>query len=105
MKKRVVKSKLTNPSLRLEELLAEERTMLSKERTIWANEQSTLAYVRTGFSALLLGIGLMGLIKLVGTSKPLVYSGVISIILGLFFIVAGLIYYPIRNKLIKDVAE
>jgi len=72
--------------------------LLAQERTILANERNTLAYIRTGFSAFLLGIGL---IKLFENEKLVVYNGWGAIILGLVFIVLGLVYYPIRKQKIK----
>ena len=83
-------------------LVSEE--LLAEERTVWTNEQTTLAYIRTGFSALLLGIGILGLIKLSSPYKYLVYGGVISLTLGIIFIILGLIYYPMRNKKIKSMS-
>lgn len=73
--------------------------LLAQERTILANERNTLAYIRTGFSAFLLGIGL---IKLFEDEMIVVYSGWGAIILGLIFIFLGLVYYPIRKRKIKS---
>lgn len=75
------------------------RKLLAQERTILANERNTLAYIRTGFSAFLLGIGL---IKLFENEALFVYSGWAAIILGLIFIILGLVYYPIRKRKIKS---
>lgn len=72
---------------------------LAQERTILANERNTLAYIRTGFSAFLLGIGL---IKLFENEMIVVYSGWGAIILGLIFIFLGLVYYPVRKRKIKS---
>ncbi len=73
--------------------------LLAQERTILANERNTLAYIRTGFSSFLLGIGL---IKLFENEIIFIYSGWAVNILGLIFIVMGLVYYPIRNRKIKS---
>lgn len=73
--------------------------LLAQERTNLANERNTLAYIRTGFSAFLLGIGL---IKLFENKNFIIYSGWGIIILGLIFIIFGLIYYPIRKRKIKS---
>ena len=73
--------------------------LLAQERTILANERNTLAYIRTGFSAFLLGIGL---IKLFANQTMFVYSGWAAIILGIIFIVMGLVYHPIRERKIKS---
>ncbi len=73
--------------------------LLAQERTILANERNTLAYIRTGFSAFLLGIGL---IKLFENEIIAIYSGWGAIILGLVFIVLGLVHYPIRKRKIKS---
>jgi uncharacterized membrane protein YidH (DUF202 family) len=73
--------------------------LMAQERTILANERNTLAYIRTGFSAFLLGIGL---IKLFEHEAVFVISGWGANILGLIFIVLGLVYYPIRKRKIKS---
>lgn len=73
--------------------------LLAQERTILANERNTLAYIRTGFSAFLLGIGL---IRLFENERIFVLIGWGAIVLGLIFVILGLVYYPIRKQKIKS---
>ena len=68
---------------------------LAQERTILANERNTLAYIRTGLSSFVLGIAL---IKLFEEHIKYVYAGYGAAILGLIFIVLGIVYYPLRKK-------
>lgn len=76
---------------------SKERTFLSKERTLWANERTTLAYIRTGFAAFLLGVGL---IKFFESSREIYFVGIISLLIGFLLILSGVIYYPLRRKVI-----
>ena len=73
--------------------------LLAQERTILANERNTLAYIRTGFSAFVLGIA--G-IKLFESDGFLLYAGWIAVVIGILFIILGLVYYPIRKNRIKS---
>ncbi|PIN76299.1 hypothetical protein COV18_00090 [Candidatus Woesearchaeota archaeon CG10_big_fil_rev_8_21_14_0_10_37_12] len=73
--------------------------LLAQERTVLANERNTLAYVRTGFSAFVLGIAL---IKLFEEHLFFVYSGWASLLIGLLIIILGLVYYPVRKQKIKS---
>lgn len=68
---------------------------LAQERTILANERNTLAYIRTGFSAFLLGFGLIEFLE------GFTYLGWLVVALGVVINILGLIYYPIRKKKIK----
>lgn len=68
---------------------------LAQERTIFANERNTLAYIRTGFASFALGIAL---IKLFDESLKYVYGGYVAVGLGIIFILLGLVYYPLRRK-------
>lgn len=72
---------------------------LAQERTVLANERNTLAYVRTGFAAFVLGIAL---VKLFGEQLSYVYIGYAALIVGVLFVLFGIIYYPIRKKRILD---
>ena len=69
--------------------------LLAQERTILANERNTLAYIRTGFSSFVLGIAV---IKLFENDGFLLYAGWIAVVMGILFIILGLVYYPIRKK-------
>jgi uncharacterized membrane protein YidH (DUF202 family) len=73
--------------------------LLAQERTVLANERNTLAYVRTGFSAFVLGIAA---IKLFEREGFLLYAGWIAVVIGILFIILGVVYYPIRKKRIKS---
>ncbi len=68
---------------------------LAQERTLLANERNTLAYIRTGFGAFVLGIAL---IKLFDEHIKYVYAGYGAMILGVVLIVLGIVYYPLRKK-------
>jgi uncharacterized membrane protein YidH (DUF202 family) len=73
--------------------------LLAQERTILAVERNTLAYIRTGFSAFLLGIAL---VKFFETDVVLILGGWLAILIGIIFILIGLIAYPVRKKKIKS---
>jgi uncharacterized membrane protein YidH (DUF202 family) len=73
--------------------------LLAQERTILANERNTLAYIRTGFSAFVLGIAV---IKLFEDNGFFLYAGWIAVVIGILFIIFGIVYYPIRQKKIKS---
>ncbi len=68
---------------------------LAQERTLFANERNTLAYIRTGFASFALGIAL---IRLFEENANYVYAGYGAVALGIMFISFGLIYYPLRKK-------
>lgn len=90
-KKKAMESNHFKKSLEIHKLLA-------KERTILANERNTLAYIRTGFAAFAIGIAF---IKLFETDTIFVYGGWASLLIGLIFIILGIVYYPLRKKKIK----
>ncbi len=71
---------------------------LAQERTILANERNSLAAVRTGFAAFALGAAF---IKLLEQDIFFVYAGWVSVLIGTLFIALGLVYYPIRKRIIK----
>jgi uncharacterized membrane protein YidH (DUF202 family) len=73
--------------------------LLAQERTILANERNTLAYVRTGFSAFVLGIAA---IKLFESEGFLLYAGWIAVVIGILLIILVVVYYPMRKKRIKS---
>lgn len=60
--------------------------LLAQERTILANERNTLAYLRTGFSAFVLGLGFL---KFFPKDTLMLYSGYGSITLGVIFLLSG----------------
>jgi len=72
--------------------------LLAQERTILANERNTLACIRTGFSAFVLGLAS---IKLFESNVFFLYGGWIVVLIGILFIIYGLVYYSIRKKKIK----
>ncbi len=69
-----------------QEKLAEERTFLSYERTM-------LSYFSTAFAALLFGFALIKL----SLTKPIIYIGGLSMIIGIVFLILGLYYSPLRK--------
>jgi len=73
--------------------------LLAQERTILANERNTLAYIRTGFSAFVLGIAA---IKLFEDDGVFLYAGWVAVVVGVLFIILGIVYYRIREKRIKS---
>ncbi|MDP3900135.1 MAG: DUF202 domain-containing protein [bacterium] len=73
--------------------------LLAQERTILANERNTLAYTRTGFSAFVLGIAA---IKLFEDDGFFLYAGWIAVVVGILFIIFGVVYHQIRKKRIKS---
>lgn len=75
------------------------RKQLAQERTILANERNTLAYIRTGFSAFVLGVAA---IKLFESDGFFLYAGWIAVVIGILFIIFGLVYYSARKKKIKS---
>lgn len=96
MRKKVSKRNVQNghikDSLHAHKLLAQERTVL-------ANERNTLAYIRTGFSAFVLGVAL---IKLFEEHTVFVYGGIVSLSVGFLLVVLGFVYYPLRKRRIKS---
>jgi len=68
---------------------------LAQERTLLANERNSLAYIRTGFASFALGAGL---IKFFEEEIIYLYSGYSAILIGIAFILLGIIYYPLRKK-------
>lgn len=91
-KKKVVTNKQEKESWVAQKLYARERTMLAYER-------NSLAYVRTGFSAFVLGLAF---IKLFEQDQFFVNSGIISLVLGVAFILLGIILYFVRNNKLKS---
>jgi uncharacterized membrane protein YidH (DUF202 family) len=71
----------------------------AKERTILSVERNSLAYIRTGFSAFVLGIAF---IKLFDEDIFFVKSGIVALIAGVLFICLGIALYFIRNRKIKS---
>ena len=71
---------------------------LAQERTILANERNTLAYIRTGFGSFALGLAL---IKLFDEHIKYVYAGYGVAALGVVLIILGVIYYPLRKKILS----
>lgn len=92
MKKKTVINKHEKDSWLVQKLYAKERTML-------ANERNSLAYIRTGFSAFVLGLAF---IKLFEQDPIFVRSGTISLLAGTLFILLGIILYFIRKNKFKS---
>jgi putative membrane protein len=74
---------------------------LALERTKLANWRTVLAYIRTGLSFLALGIAVFHFLKFIAW----IILGIISIGLGGFFIIAGLMSYKAFNKKISDIQK
>lgn len=70
-------------------------TQLALERTNMANERTMLAYIRTAITSFLFGTAL---IKFFEDLRIATYFGIIAIIAGILFLIAGLVYYPIKRK-------
>lgn len=68
--------------------------LLARERTLLASERNTLAYIRTGFSSFILGIGLINFLQ---ENPVYLYVGWAAITVGILFIVSG-IFLSIRRK-------
>ncbi len=68
---------------------------LAQERTIFANERNTLAYIRTGFASFALGFVL---VKLFEDDIIYVYAGYLALLVGIILVLLGIVYYPLRKK-------
>lgn len=89
---------MPGPSKRV--LLEKERTKFSKERTLWANERTMLSYIRTALAAFLFGIAL---IKIFDGTQLALFTGIGFLLLGLFFFIAGFVYFHDRRQNILSV--
>lgn len=70
-------------SLKHSILLAEQRTHLAQKRTELAHERTVMANVRTATTLILFGIAFFGLSR--AKQDFFYFSGIVSIILGVFF--------------------
>lgn len=75
---------------------------MEEERTLMSNERTLLAYVRTTFSALILGFALIQLSK---DNASLLRVGIATILGGVILGIIGFIEFRIHNKRIKEEAE
>ena len=75
---------------------------LDEERTLMSNERTLLAYIRTTFSALILGFALIQLSK---DNNSLLNVGIATIFGGVILGIIGFIEYRIHNKRIRREAE
>jgi len=73
--------------------------LLAQERTLLSNERTMLAHLRTSFSAFILGVALLQFFR----DGITTYLGLLCIILGIFFLGVGIVYYPLRNQRIKEI--
>ena len=71
-----------------------DRIKLDIERTIWANERTMLAYIRTAFAALILGFGIIQF----APAKFILSFGFIAVAVGIALVIAGMITYFQRKK-------
>ncbi len=75
---------------------------MEEERTLMSNERTLLAYIRTTFSALILGFALIQLSK---NNAPMLNVGIAAILGGIILGIIGIIEYRIHNRRIKAEAE
>ena len=75
---------------------------MEEERTFMSNERTLLAYIRTTFSALILGFALIQLSK---TNTSLLKVGIATIIGGIILGAIGVIEFRLHNKRIKEEVE
>ena len=75
---------------------------LDEERTLMSNERTLLAYIRTTFSALILGFALIQLSK---DNNSLLNVGIATIFGGVILGIIGVIEYRMHKKKIKQEAE
>lgn len=75
---------------------------LEEEATLLANERTFLSYIRTTFSALILGFALIQLSK---DNNSLLNIGIATIVGGFIIGIIGFIEYGLHKKRIKSEAE
>lgn len=75
---------------------------LEEESALLANERTLLSYIRTTFSALILGFAL---IQLSSNNRALLNIGVITIVGGIVLGLIGLIEYRLHKRRIRKEAE
>ena len=75
---------------------------LDEERTLMANERTLLSYVRTTFSALILGFALIQLSK---NNSSLFKVGIATIFGGVVLGIIGIVEFRIHKKRIREEAE
>ncbi len=75
-----------------------DKIKLDIERTLWANERTMLAYIRTAFASLILGFGILRF----ATNNTIYSLGFIAVIIGIAFIIAGMKTYGSRKKAVVN---
>ena len=75
---------------------------LEEESAMLANEKTLLSYIRTTFSALILGFAL---IQLSNKNTSLLNIGIATIIGGIILGIIGIIEFRLHKKRIKQEAE
>lgn len=70
-----------------------------KEEAHWSNERTMLSHVRTGLTAIALGMGVLNFLQ---PTNMAVYVGTVFMIIGLFFLAIGPAYYVKRKKRINQ---
>jgi len=75
---------------------------LEEESAMLANERTLLSYIRTTFSALILGFAL---IQLSNKNTSLLNIGIATIIGGIILGIIGIIEFRLHKKRIKQEAE
>jgi putative membrane protein len=69
--------------------------VLAQERTLWANERTFLAYVRTACAAFVVGLAVL---KFFNDSAAYYYLGLASLAIGFLFVLFGTLYYYKRKR-------
>lgn len=75
---------------------------LEEESTLLANERTLLSYIRTTFSALILGFALIQLSK---NNTSIMNVGIATLIGGIILGIIGFIEYRIHKRRIRAQAE
>ncbi len=76
---------------------------MEEERTLMSNERTLLAYIRTTFSALILGFALIQLSK---DNTPLMKVGIATLCGGVILGIIGIIEFRIHKKhILKEVED
>lgn len=73
---------------------------LSEERTKLANERTLLSYIRTSLAALALGFIIL---RFLNKTKTDYYIGLAIILIGIFFLIIGIIQYNKEKSFIKRI--
>lgn len=70
-----------------------------KEEAHWSNERTMLSHFRTGFAAIVAGLAM---IEFFSNNTRSLYAGTAFVVLGVFFLIIGTVYYLKRKKTIEQ---